>query len=60
MSKFVFDVYNNLMVSDGKTDYYGIEIENGPVDGIATLFVWFGEHSSYIGMYRHHRQTETI
>ena len=43
-----------------KTVYYGIEIENGRVDGIATLFVWLGEHFSYIGLCRHHGQVETI
>ena len=43
-----------------KADYYGIEIENGPLDGISTLFVWFGEHCSYIGLCSHHGQTETI
>ena len=31
-----------------KTDCFGIGIGNGSLDGILTLFVWFGEHSSYI------------
>ena len=43
-----------------KGDFYGIEIENGPLDWISTLFVWFGKNSSYIGLCRHHGQTETI
>ena len=37
-----------------------MEIENRPLDGISTLFVWFGENSSYIGLCSHHGQAETI
>ena len=36
------------------------EIENGPLDGIVTLFVWLGKHSRCIGLCRHHGQAETI
>lgn len=35
-------------------------IDNGPLDGISTLFVWFGEYPSYIELYRHHGHTEMI
>ena len=37
-----------------------IEIENGRVDETTTLFVWLGEHSCYIGLYRYHGQAEVI
>ena len=56
----LFEEFHFPMFYGAQTVYYGTEIEIGPLDGISTLFVWFGEHSSYIGLYRHHGQTETI
>lgn len=35
-----------------------IEIENRPLDGVVTLFLWLSENSSYIRLCRYHVQAE--